>query len=332
MGYKCNICNYETYDQSNYIRHKKSKKHLKIFNNLEHFSTLNKNLLPDELPELPGELPEKSKLICKYCKSEFKFKSGLSRHQINRCKLKNNKSIEDNELKEQNKILMEIIRDQSKIAVNNSEVTKKSMNIMTYALKHFEEAPPIGLLEDDQFDEMVKCLVYDNDGERKTDKTVEEIITFHHKKGTLVKVLGELITNEYKKSDPKKQSIWSSDISRLTFIVKDIIGKSKKSKWITDKKGIHITQTIITPMLDIVKDRLIAFVDELGKMVSKSIKECRNTENILSKMHDVNVLLVEIKLGKMRMEILRNIAPYFNLSVDMSDDSSDTSTVDSEGD
>ena len=57
-------------------------------------------------------------------------------------------------------------------------------------------------------------------------------------------------------------TITGIDISRLTFIVKDIIGKTKKSKWITDKKGLHITQAIINPMMEIIKEKLVKFVNK----------------------------------------------------------------------
>jgi hypothetical protein len=146
--------------------------------------------------------------------------------------------------------------------------------------------------------------------------------------------LGELITNEYKKADPNKQSIWSSDISRLTFIVRDIIGKTKKSKWITDKKGLHITQTIINPMMSIIKDKLVKFVNKSGKIINKSkIDNEDETKNILTKMHDANLALLEIKLGKIHSEVLRQIAPYFNLNIEnvsMSSDTSEESDSDSD--
>jgi hypothetical protein len=117
----------------------------------------------------------------------------------------------------------------------------------------------------------------------------------------------------------------------LTFIVKDIIGKTKKSKWITDKKGLHVTQIIINPIMEIIKDRLIKFVNKSGKIINKSKIDENETKNILSKMHDANLALLAIKLGKLHAEVLRQIAPYFNLNIgNLSDDSSDESDCDTE--
>jgi hypothetical protein len=176
---------------------------------------------------------------------------------------------------------------------------------------------------------MTKCLIYDNKGNKKTNKSVEEIIIFHHKQNTLVKVLGELLINEYKKKDPSVQSIWSSDISRLTFIVRDIIGKTKKSKWITDKKGLHITQTIINPMIDIIKSKLSMYVNKSGKKIDKSmIQDEEETKEVLSKMHDANLAILTFKLGKIHGEILKQIAPHFNLDVETTINNSDDSDDD----
>lgn len=139
--YNCKICNFFTDRMSNMDRHKMSKKHI---NNTDLVTSSIKQELPEKLPELPEKLPEipkKTSLICSFCNKEFRFKSGLSRHKNSRCKAKKNKINEDNDYKEQNKKLIEIIHGQSKIVGNNSEVAKRSMNIMTYALKHFEDAP-----------------------------------------------------------------------------------------------------------------------------------------------------------------------------------------------
>ena len=179
----------------------------------------------------------------------------------------NEKKIE--ELEKQNKILLELANNNATALKDNANVAKKSVSAMSYTLKHFDNAPPMGLLEDEQFNKMSKLLMYDLKGKRKTECSIEEVILYHHKQNTLHGILGDLIVKVYKKKNPEKQSVWSSDVSRLTFIVKDIIGKSKKSKWITDKKGIHFTEAIIDPLLEKIKDLLIEYNDECGEFVKK---------------------------------------------------------------
>jgi hypothetical protein len=333
MKYHCIACNYETYDFGNFSRHKSSKKHKnneqlttnapQVHHSCTNYAPQKKDI---ECTNYVDESKKSSKYICTNCKKIFTYHQGMYRHMKYYCK-ENKQSDSELEiikekniqLEQQNMKLIEITKNTTEIAKTNSNIAKKSMNTLSYALNNFTDAPPIGLLEDDKFKKMTKYLIYDDKGNKKTNKPIEEIIIFHYKQNTLVKVLGDLIVNEYKKDDPKAQSTWSSDVSRLTFIVKDIVGKTKKSKWISDKKGVHVTQTIITPMMKIIKHKLTAYVNKSAKMVNKLTDQSENEEDIkdlLSKMHDANLAILAIKLGKIDGEILKYIAPHFNLNIE----------------
>jgi hypothetical protein len=77
------------------------------------------------------------------------------------------------------------------------------------------------------------------------------------------------------------------------------------------------------------------YVRKLGKKVdAMAIKDEEKTKDTLSKMHEANLTLLTIKLGKIHGEILKQIAPYFNLSVDSTtcNNDSDQSSNDSESD
>ena len=148
MNYKCDVCNYETHDLSNFIRHKQSKKH----QNNVHKQLTNgnsQNLVSQKLATVSQKLAtinstnkNEKELMCQFCQKIFRHKSSLSKHQNYRCKKKVDIIKENKELNTENKKLIDT-------NLNNSEVTKKSVNVMTYALKHFQDAPPVGLLEDD---------------------------------------------------------------------------------------------------------------------------------------------------------------------------------------
>ena len=51
--------------------------------------------------------------------------------------------------------------------------------------------------------------------------------SIHFKKNKLAEILGKAIVEEYKKDNPHDQSMRASDVSRLTFIVKSVAGKTK---------------------------------------------------------------------------------------------------------
>lgn len=69
-------------------------------------------------------------------------------------------------------------------------------------------------------------------------------------------------------------------------------------------------------MMDIIEDKLKIFISESSKVINKLINNGRDTETILLKMKDANLALLTIKLGKIHCDVLRHIAPYFNLKID----------------
>lgn len=335
MNYNCEICSYDTHDSSHFNRHKKSKKHLEKMSKLDSDNISSKPKVYQKLTGQNNAISKKS-FECEFCEGTFSCKQSLSRHINHRCKSRSGISQlkkENNELKNK---LNKIENEKEKIldlATTNAKVVNKSMNAMSYAMKNFNNAPPIGLLEDEEFYEISKLLMYDEKGKRKTERSIEEVIVFHHKQNTLHGILGDLIVRIYKKDNPKKQSAWSSDVARLTFIVKEMMGKSKKSKWVVDKKGIHFTETIIDPLMNKIKELLIDYNDECGATVRKiSRKDVLNgmeenkIKSTLMTMQNINLTLLTIKLRKIHTEILKYVAPYFNLNVNnvstISDESS----------
>lgn len=334
MKYNCDVCNYETHDFGNFSRHKTSKRHIRKCEELASEENTN---------EQNKKQFNKSNTKCSYCNKKFTTKTSMYRHQKYYCRLKNkninkvkepkNKNID--QIEELKNKIEQITKEKEQIlnlANSNAQSNKKSISAMSYALKHFSNAPPIGLLEDEEFDKMSKLLMYDSEGKRKTERSIEDVILHHHKQNTLHGILGDLIVKIYKKSNPSKQSAWSSDVARLTFIVKEMMGKSKKSKWIVDKKGIHFTETIIDPLLDKIKDMLTEYNDECAILVQKMSRRVKldfdeenMIRNALTSMQEINLTLLTIKLKKIHNEILKYVAPYFNLDVkNIEDDDSDS--------
>jgi hypothetical protein len=118
--------------------------------------------------------------------------------------------------------------------------------------------------------------------------------------------------------------MWSSDVSRLTFIVKSVFGKAKakKSKWVSDKNGVHFTDLIIKPMFEIIKEKMRDYIKN-GRLEESEIRD-NKMEDItirLGNMQSAGELIRLINLNKYDGKVLKYVAPYFNLTIDSSDES-----------
>jgi hypothetical protein len=226
-------------------------------------------------------------------------------------------------LEKKNQELIDIVKSQSKSVENNSETIKKSMSALSYVAKQYPNAPPIEELEYDKFNQITKCLMYDKKSKKKINYSIEEIILFYFKNDKLPEILGKAIVEEYKKDNPNNQSMWASDVSRLTFIVKSVMGKTKKSKWISDKNGVHFTELIIKPMFDIIKEKMRDFIKD-ERLEDSEIRDDK-MEDIttrLSNMQLAGELIAMINLNKYDTKVLKYVTPYFNLTIDSSDSDS----------
>ena len=86
-------------------------------------------------------------------------------------------------------------------------------------------------------------------------------IAYDHRQGILHESIGNSIVETYKKTDPKRQAIWTTDTSRQNYILllENAIGK-RRAEWVTDRGGIHIKDRVIDPILVYLKAKLEDYV------------------------------------------------------------------------
>jgi hypothetical protein len=148
------------------------------------------------------------------------------------------------------------------------------------------------------------------------DHTVEEFMIYHYDKELFDYFIGEIIKSEYKKDNPKIQQFWATDVSRLSFVVRQALESSDKI-WLTDKKGIMLKKYIITPILIEVK----LMVDKYFKYCKKQIKENGEFLNLDTIEKFVNASItcekISIDIGNevMHESVLKYITPYFQLDL-----------------
>ena len=317
MKFICENCNYTTDVKYCYEKHLTTKKHLEK-------TKLNFPLNPCSIP-IESENHEVKKVIqtkkilsydCRFCDNSYSTASNLSKHLKN-CLLK--KQLVDNFVqkeKDMKKEIEELRKDiakeiahrhdvvsvltvenkNMKILLNNaSNIMDKSISAYNYINKYYPDAPTLEYITD------IPAL----DEELSEDKVVDTIMS-QYRNETLVSFIGDIIIKNYKKEDPKEQSIWNSDVDRLTYMIKTIINDNN-SQWAVDKKGLDTIKQIIEPILRFIRKHMMNYVRSY-----KLAKRSDSTEkimNVMDDMRDLNAVITSIENGYLSNSILKYMAP-----------------------
>jgi hypothetical protein len=326
MKYKCDVCDYGTEDLSNYKKHNKSKKHMvniKLHSDIKKTKTCEENTI---------------KFTCVACNKEFKHKSSLCKHKKQFC-IKSKKDeqtstdyqmkIKDLEIElmksreDKYKSIADIYKGENEfhktLSVNAGNMLGKTVNALTYIMENYNKAPELKLLDNET---AMKLLKYETkDGKITnliTGKTPLQYLLDLHESGKLVSHLSNLIISQYKKIDPSDQSLWNTDSSRLTYVVRNVAvdkennQKTKNLIWDSDKRGIKINNCIITPLLDQLKDMILKYDKDINNRFGDMTQSQRD------KYADNSIHTIDIKqcisTSALHKSILRYIAPYFHMS------------------
>lgn len=304
--FQCKKCNYVTYDKSNFLKHKSTKKHIKKVQE-DTKSTSN----------LPKVCIERA-YTCQFCGNEYASSSTLSRHKkacSEKINLNNNhdlvvkdlqKEIEhlkelhmkDKEMKQQ---LEKEVANLKTLLTNAGVVVKKSVSALAYVAQNYKDAPQLDKLNDYSY-----LQFRDEDDEFD----LLEMVFTHYRTDTLHKYLGDIIVNAYKKNNPDEQALWNSDTVRLTYVIRDLI--NQKTDWTIDKKGVKTTKYIIEPLLEYLRTLLAQFIDDncLENYIHEpDVRFIKRTEDLQTTIK----IIAEIKNKILAPKIIKYIAPHFYL-------------------
>ena len=284
MPYECPPCGYFTNDKSNYNKHLKCKNHVKKMD--ENKSNNNK---------------------CDYCSKTFSTHSNLLKHE-NKCV---NKLLKIKELE----LELKYANKQIEILKKNMNDDKKNTTIYNVSIKKFiqqqySDAPPLEGLEN------YAALKFEEEYESEDSMEDEfvSIISYNHTQCCLHQYLGDFIVKYYKKDDPKQQSVWSSDVSRLTYIIKELLD-NKQSIWNHDYKGVKTKSYIINPLLQyirkILNDYWVANIDNFKNL---DVDYLNKLFTIFKSIHEIKK---EIDRDKLADAIIKYIAPKFYMNKDI---------------
>ncbi len=331
MKYTCAPCNYESCDFSNWDKHRNTQKHIK---------KTTQNTQSKTAPEKHPKTPQNTEPVvifdeqlntCKKCGLIFTRRSSLLRHlktcnsdeTINlKAQIENIEKAKNMEIESLKLQLMNAQREAQKAEENakylrtvidsTGILAHKSVSALTYLATKHKDAPP---LKEIGYEDAKKLLKYD------TDKRLIKRLITHYKHNKLDKFIGEIIIKHYKKDNPADQSIWNSDASRLTFLIKNIVGK--ESEWITDKKGVKMRNLVIQPIVNLVEDLIKEYADKSidnndsdmsnSDQYSDTSESEEGDEKMSNTTHAIG-LLQYISSKNLEEDISRYISPRFNLT------------------
>lgn len=322
----CELCNCKFINVDEFNKHLNSQLHLSQYNTSNRQVAFFQNELLQQNNDINEKLLDEISII----KKQFED------YNIKYAKLEEANSTLMEALKnslETNKTTAEAVKTSSEAAVTSAEAAatatktaNKSMNALTFLRQNYKDAPPIPLLKQDVFTKVANETYRNEPNNENSKKSLEEIIILHHAGKTLIGFLGDTIVDIYTNKNSKKQSIWNSDVSRLTFLIKNVLNENAKSEWIQDKKGIYTKKFIIQPMLNVISNSLTKYIDETNEYVDQktlqiriSKKEECQIQDLLSKTQIASELNNLIISKKIHNDILKYIAPYFNLIIDKPD-------------
>lgn len=301
MNYTCEHCDYNTTDKSHYNRHMKTQKHSikKQYNK--------KNAEQDE--------NNGKKYNCDKCNSTFSHNSSLSRHKKD---CKGIKLLQPTETPEYKNLVNKVdtlesllfkyvlnnnqlIKPQTNNSNNNSHNTTYNISVKNYIQKHYPNAPALAGITD------YAKLTYNEKGEDNRDDFID-VLVYEYKNGNLHKFLGDFVVEYYKKDDPAEQSVWSSDTSRLTYIIKELLF-NKKSIWNHDYKGVKTKNYIINPLLKHIKKYLDEYwIDHLDKFKTTKLDALNELDSIYRNIYSIKK---DIDNDILANDISRYMAPHF---------------------
>jgi hypothetical protein len=327
MNYECKTCNYATYDKFNYNKHLITKKHKQKVNQDANHTIC-----------IPISYSNHTEIVedkCQFCEKTFANSSSLARHR-KICNIKNDliKSYEERlekqatiiknkdeliKVKEESYIKEIKVKEESYIKeikakddyidllrsenrnlrtlLNNAgSVIKTSVSTLSYIVTNYTEAPALEPIRE------LPKLHYE-----MTDMEFVDRLILEYRHQTLTPYIGDLILKSYKKDDPRQQSIWNSDTSRLTYIIREIM-HNQNLDWRVDKKGLKTSKYIVEPVLDYIDECITKYLKK-SKAANRS-DSTNQAIKIMNNFADAGKILQMIEDKILEDDILKYLAPH----------------------
>ena len=195
-------------------------------------------------------------------------------------------------------------------------IINKSVSTLQYVINTYKTSPPFKIMDNIPSIEN-NGGDYDNDAPDDTDPITKntkfvEILIYKYKNDSLIKYLGDFIIKNYKKRDPKLQSIWNSDTARMSYIIRHQIDENN-AEWRSDKKGVLATKIAIDPLLKHIGESIVKYYASPNMQMNLNDA---SYESLYERVEGVTKMKQYIEEKIVSASILKYIAPYFYLTKD----------------
>ena len=169
--------------------------------------------------------------------------------KINKLKQENQLLQDENDTLKKSKNKCAKLEDNNDKLINLAlQNSKKSTRGIVYAKNNLKNAHRLKKLRSEKAINLLTC------NENISIFDVVELIIKNHNNYQLDKYLGNILIDAYKTDNPKHQSLWNVDTTRLHFILND-------NGWTSDNCGIKLNNLIINPFLKIVKIMINEYIE-----------------------------------------------------------------------
>lgn len=318
MTQRCEYCDYEARVGYNWDRHLTTKKHKT--NELAAISKSNNKVIikSNSKDSIKSDSSDNS-YKCKTCNATFVYKKNLKRHEASTCKINFEhqqnmidmevqkrvheiiNTLEKKQLAQEKDQLMRELKEKDELIAYLKESQKmsattinESVSALTFLTKHFKKTPEVKQLTTDTAKNL---LMYE--------KRLSEYLLYHNDKKTLDRYIGDIVVKYIKKEDPEDQSVWNSDVSRLTYLIRELV--NDEHKWITDSNGIKFTEYVITPIVNYVEQYMTEYLNVVSHRETHTVDE---QDDKIYTQRRILMLFKTIKKRTFKKDVLEHIAPY----------------------
>ena len=192
-------------------------------------------------------------------------------------------------------------------------MANKAVGSLSHIVNNYDDAPPLEKAKSSDVLKIKNSRVKVKNKKEREMIIIKQIFSAYNH-GTTGEYVGDIIVSMYKKKDPELQSIWATDTSRLTYLIKkpedDEDSTNSHSRWVVDKKGVDTVEYIIDPILQKIKSLAREYLDQNPPGMKDGFGNIDN-DRIASIEKTYVGLVSDIDDKKIHQKVLKYISSHF---------------------